>query len=92
MRPYFFKRNVRADVRAFQFQQKQRVASLKKAKPKGTVFVRAIQAIKSLMPRRLTETDRWYLQRAAEKRARRRARNLSWWANDPGWHRERLGI
>jgi hypothetical protein len=62
----------------------QRQSSCKE-KPKGTLFVSALGALKALMPRRLTEIDQLCLRLAEEKRERRRARNLRWWSCDQGW-------
>lgn len=88
MRPYFFKQSTPDQRRIQGFRDRQWESSKKAKKQKGSVFLRAVQAIRSLIPRRLTDTDRWYLQRAEEKRARRRARNLRWWAKDKNWHAE----
>lgn len=90
MRPYFFRQSNPAERRIEGFRSRQRVAEMsKKKKPSITSVVKSF--VRSLVPKRLTEMDRWYLQRAEEKRARRRARNLRWWAADQGWHKELAG-
>lgn len=94
MRPYFFKEPTptqRARARAYQDRQRARDLAAKKAKE--ATFSRVIRKIREVFNfRKIDDIDRWYIQRAKEKRARRRARNLAWWANDQGWHRERLGV
>jgi hypothetical protein len=52
-------------------------------------FLKKIAVLaRTIFRKRLTDTDRWYIQRAAEKRESRKARNLRWWAMDASWHRE----
>lgn len=85
MRPYFFRQYIpRWDRQIEGIRNKQRGSAPAK-KPKKSIMLRIKNFIKSLVPRRLTETDRWYLRMAAEKRARRRARNIRWWYRDSTW-------
>jgi len=47
--------------------------------------------LKVLLPtRKKGPADIAALEAAEAKRAHRRARNLRWWASDPGWHQEIL--
>lgn len=82
MRPYFYKQATPTqDRRNESFRNRQRETE-RSRRPRKSIALKVRDFIVSLIPRRLTAADRWYIAMAAEKRARRRARNIMWWARD----------
>jgi hypothetical protein len=95
MRPYFFNRYRGSQAALSQQTMAYKMSQVHVAPPKpmkrvGAAFKKILKSILGFfgIGRRLAPWERMAIQAAKEKRARRRARNLRWWANDPGWHKE----
>jgi len=92
MRPFFFNRTAPTwkDKQAERFRQRQRDIAWAKGDGGAGRSARSVfRVIKTLLAgkRQLAPWEKKAILAAEEKRERRKARNLLWWANDKTWRR-----
>ena len=94
MRPYFFNRYRGYQAAVSQETMAYKMSQVHVAPPKpmekiGAAFKKILKSIFRFLTggRRLAPWELKAIAAAQDKRARRRERNLRWWANDPTWER-----